>query len=238
MIGMSSTLSEISEYNEAESLLKQALNIYQGLYSDDNFNVLRVMANMGALLAKSGDYIASEMFLKRTLQGFNKIYDGDHANIVLVMNNLAMTQVLSKQYNAARQTVEKSLAMETRLNSDSSTVIAEILITSSILHIKLGHYTQAQQIAEQARELYTQNLQPGHWRIAMANNVLAAALTGLQQYAEAESLLLTSSPIVLKEKGKDTYINNQVIERFIHLYTQLDNPERIAYYTSQLSKPQ
>lgn len=237
MLRLASTIGLTSQYSEAEILLQQALAIYQKLYDDDNFNVLRTLSNIGVLASKTGDFATSENAFRKVTRGFQNIYDGDHANIVLVMNNLAVTLILDGQYEAAETTLKQSLEMENRLNGNASTTVAEILVTSSTLYTKQGDHFQAQQLAEQALEIYQQRLEPMHWRLAMTNSVLADALTGLQQFEQAESLLLESYRLILEVKGKDIYITNQVVERLINLYAAWDKPERVEYYTARLGKP-
>ena len=89
-------------------------------------------------------------------------------------------------------------------------------------------YEEARQVAEQARRILEASLPADHWQIAMAQNAEGAALAGLGQYENAESLLVSSLPKL--EGSPLPGLDKTGRERLATLYTAWGKPDKAGQY--------
>jgi hypothetical protein len=66
--------------------------------------------------------------------------------------------------------------------------------------------------------MLVESLPDDHWRVAMAESAEGAALTGLGEYNEAESLLLRSNDVLVRGGAATEFMSQQNRERLDHLY--------------------
>jgi hypothetical protein len=68
------------------------------------------------------------------------------------------------------------------------------------------------------------------WRVALLDSVKAECLTGLQRFAEADALIGTSTPVLLKKWDPKSLYGNDALRRAIRLYQSMGDPERVEKY--------
>ena len=91
--------------------------------------------------------------------------------------------------------------MRRRLFGDGQPDIASSLAALAILRDAEGKYTEALELSENARGIYTTALSADHWRTAIAESAEGAALTGLGRFPEADKCLNHSYGILSNNSG-------------------------------------
>ena len=94
--------------------------------------------------------------------------------------------------------------------------------------VETQDYDEARSLAADARGLYLKSLGASHWRTACATNTEGAALAGLEQYTQAEALLLESH-VVLHGDTSTLYACLKIADRWlVRLYQTTGRPEKAA----------
>ncbi len=68
------------------------------------------------------------------------------------------------------------------------------------------------------------------WRMALLDNVKAECLTGERKFVEADALLSSSIPVLLRKWSPSTLYGTDALRRAIDLYQLMGDPARAAKY--------
>ena len=68
------------------------------------------------------------------------------------------------------------------------------------------------------------------WRLAHLENVRAGCLTRAKRYPEAEPLVASSMPVLLKKWPPDTLYGHDALQRSIQLYQATGSQAKLAHY--------
>ncbi len=190
--------------------------------------VANMMGNLAFAIYAQGrrsegiDLLRSSLSMRRELLG------ADHPDVASGAASLAYWLIDSNQYPEAGTLIEESLLIRRKQFGEDSPAVASSLTVRANLQLGRHDYGAAAQDARDAATLLAVKLGATHWQVAMANNALGAALTGLGRYTEAEALLKTSLPGLkdapiprVSEKGQ---------QRLAALYTSWGKPELAAPY--------
>jgi hypothetical protein len=102
----------------------------------------------------------------------------------------------------------------------------------AILRVAQGKYPEAVQLAQSAKGIYTASLSADHWRTAIAESAEGAALTGLDRFPEAETLL-THSYGVLRKEGGAPLIYRTLAQHYLDtLHRRERHPNSVASRTT------
>jgi hypothetical protein len=107
---------------------------------------------------------------------------------------------------------------------------APILVDIADLQCRTGRYDAGQETLESARPIMAQRYPDDPWRIALLDNVKAACLTGKQRFSEADALVETSVPVLLKRWPPASLYGYDALRRAIRLYQLMGDPVRAAKY--------
>jgi tetratricopeptide (TPR) repeat protein len=124
--------------------------------------------------------------------------------------------------------VEEGLVIRRKAFGDESPQVAGTLTVKANLLLALRRYDEARQVAAQARRILEASLPADHWQVAMAVNAEGAALAGLGEYKNAESLLLASLPKLVGSPLPG--IEKTGRARLASLYTRWGKPDKAGEY--------
>jgi tetratricopeptide (TPR) repeat protein len=186
------------------------------------------LTNLAYVLYAKGERRAAIDMLRESLDMNRRELPADHPTITSVATGLANLLIGERGYAEAERLVEESLDIRRRTVGDESPQVGGSLTVKANLLVARRQFAEARQVAEQARRILEASLPTDHWQVAMAQNAEGAALAGLGDYQDAESLLLSSLPRLggsplpgLEKTGR---------ERLARLYTAWGKPDKASQY--------
>ena len=102
----------------------------------------------------------------------------------------------------------------------------------------LARYVESEQLLRESLPLHVQALGEDHPRTAVNRSLLGAALTGLQRYEEAETLLLQTYAGLeasLPPAGTRAEVLAPTIKRLVRLYEAWGKPEKAGEWREKLT---
>ncbi len=96
----------------------------------------------------------------------------------------------------------------------------------------------ARPLFEEALELRTERYVEGHWRIAETEVALGGCLSQLNQFEEAQVLLVRGYQTLLEERGETYQRTQEALEYLVPLYESWSRPEQAEQYRRKLDQAQ
>lgn len=112
MSNLSTLLSAKGEHDEAESLLRRAINIDQSALGPEHSNVAIRLNNLGQLLFKTGCTAEAEPLLRQGLKINQSAFGPKHPSVAISLNNLARLLQFTGRLTEAEQTFRQSLEID------------------------------------------------------------------------------------------------------------------------------
>ncbi|MCC3438197.1 CHAT domain-containing tetratricopeptide repeat protein, partial [Microcoleus sp. PH2017_05_CCC_O_A] len=102
-------------YRDAEPLYKQALEMWQRLFSDDHPDLAKSLNNLASLYRSQGRYRDAEPLYRQALEMWQRLFKGDHPDVATSLNNLAELYDFQGLYPEAEPLYEQALEIYQRL---------------------------------------------------------------------------------------------------------------------------
>jgi hypothetical protein len=154
--------------------------------------------------------------------------------MAFIFSNLALANVGVGNLQTAREMFLKGLRAAVinkhRLHGPILTDLAD-------LECRTGRYRQGLSRLSEARPIVAARYPDDNWRVAYVDNVRVGCLTGARRDIEADRLLQTSLPIVLKQWPPDTMYGHDALERAVRLYSQTGDAAKVEHYSAMLQGP-
>jgi tetratricopeptide (TPR) repeat protein len=183
----------------SESTYRQALAMERELLGGVNPGVANTLNNLAFVQYDRGDVQRALATLREALAVYRKLFPQDHPDVAAVNNRVGFWLTLAGDYPAADRHIQEGLAMRRRLFGSTNPNVASSLENLAILQVATHQYADALASAHAAADIYTSALSASHWKTAIAESAEGAALSGLGNYAESETLLLHSYGILSKD---------------------------------------
>jgi tetratricopeptide (TPR) repeat protein len=97
--------------SEAESLVRQALAIFEGAYGPDHVNVASALCNLASLLRTLNRGAEAEPLLRRAIAIDERSYGPEHPDVSIRLNNLADWLWAMKRGEEAEPLLRRALAI-------------------------------------------------------------------------------------------------------------------------------
>jgi hypothetical protein len=157
-----------------------------------------------------------------------------HDEAIFTLSNLGLAELgmgHSRQAEALMtQALKAAIADQQRLHGPILTDLAD-------LECRTGRYRAGLTRLAEARPIVAARYADDAWRVAHVDNVRAGCLTGVRRFAEADSLLQSSLPVVLKKWPPNTIFGHDALERAVRLYSQTGDAAKAERYNAMLHGP-
>jgi tetratricopeptide (TPR) repeat protein len=195
------SLQDKGDLAGAEDMYKQSLAMRRELMGENHPDVAQTLMNLASLQYDRGNTSEAIANMREVLAIYRKVYPPDHPETARVLNALGFRLMIAKDIDAADRDLGEGLAMRRKLFDANSPDVASSLSNMALLRVTEGRFSEALEMAQQAKGIYTKALSADHWRTAIAQSAEGAALTGLGRYQEADSALSHSLEILSKNSG-------------------------------------
>ena len=108
-------LSNCAHYNEAEPLLRRAIEIGEQATNCGHVIVAETLHNLGLLYLKQGKYEQAEAIHRQMLELRTKLLGAEHPNTLHSMNNLALVLDNQGKYEEAETMHRQTLELRTKV---------------------------------------------------------------------------------------------------------------------------
>jgi serine/threonine-protein kinase len=185
---MGQAYQSLGHYDQAESLLREALALQRTHRGSDSVAVVRSLSALGIILQKQGRYTAADSLDRIVLAMQRRLLGPQHEEVAATLRERATVLTFMGDFEEADRHLQEAHAiLRTNAVPDSSR-IAMLLNEFSLLRQAEGRFEEAEQFQEEALTLLRATQGPEHYQVAMAMNNLGLIHSRMGRYAAAESL--------------------------------------------------
>ncbi len=202
-------LAERASYKEAETLLKQALTIYEQVLGPEHLDVATTLNELAEIQRKQGWYNEALPLYRRALTIREQVLGSEHPDVATSLNNLARPYQHLRQFTEAEPLYKRALAIRKQALGLNHPDTAQSLNDLATLYKEQDRYTQAEQLFKQALLIREQTLGPKHPDTAQSLQNLASFYRDQDRYSQAEQIFKQALSIdeqVLGPNHPDTAI--------------------------------
>lgn len=196
-------LFKLAQFEEAESLLRKALDLDESSFGSGHPNVAADLNNLAQLLTATNRFHEAEPLSRRALAILVDALDEDNRDVATVLDNLALLLAKINQLDEAECLFRRALAIVDRLPAIEQRTHFEILNNLSHLLKKTGRLHEAESLQRRALELAEESFGVNHPTVAVNLDNLAQILLATQRVEEAEPLIRRALAILEQSFGPD-----------------------------------
>ena len=180
------------DYASAEPLYRDALNIWQKVHENVHPDVARGLNNLGAVLEKQDKLDEAEEIYRESLEIKKEILDKNHLSLAYSLSNLGLLLKKKENYEEAESLLKESLRIRRNNFTDPHATVAKGIGNLASLYIKIEEYKLAASYYREEIALRNKITPADSSQIVFAEIALATCLTALQEFDEAERLLVSN----------------------------------------------
>jgi len=176
------------DYDVAETLNRQALEIDRGLFGEDHPSVAQELNNLGAIEMNRGNYSSSEAYYRRALAITETWYGADHPETAANLTALAQPITSQKRYAEAQGLLQRALSIQKHVNGVLNSTVATTLNQLGLIAVSVNQYAAARGYFTQAMDIWKKLFGDQHQFVAIAYSNLGSVCLGEKDNACAEKM--------------------------------------------------
>jgi tetratricopeptide (TPR) repeat protein len=223
-------LHQQRKYDSAEGLYREAKAMQVKLLGEQHPDVAMALNNLAFVTYEKGDLNAALAMSRESLEMYRQTVGDEHPSVARGLNNQAMWHMEDNDFAAAEPLLREALDLRRRLLGPEHADVAGSMTLLAGLLIDTGRFDEALAFASEAKTISLGALPSGHWRTASAASAEGAALAGLQQFQEAEKLLLESYGVLSNDPAAPLFYVASSRRWLAELYEALGRPRDAAKY--------
>ena len=141
------------KYADAETLLKDALDMSKRLHKGDHPDLAQSLKNLGSLYLSQGKYADAETVLKDALDMNKRLYKSDHPQLAQSLNGLGFLYTSQGKYADAETLYKEALEMRTRLHKGNHPNLVQSLSNLADLYQEQGKLAAAEPLLKAALDM-------------------------------------------------------------------------------------
>lgn len=182
-------LIEANRLEEAETLLRQTLQVDEAQFGPNHPNVARDLNNLAQLLRTTNRLNEAETLMRRALVIDEIIFGPNHPSIATALNNLALLFQDTGRWNEVEQPMRLALKINEDTLGPDHPHVATNLNNLAQLFQDTGRLHEAELLMRRALTICEASLGPEHPYVAISLNNLGLLLQATNRLSEAEPLL-------------------------------------------------
>lgn len=253
---MGAYLTERAQYETAESLLKQALQIRKHIVETPP-EAVSLLNDLGRLSHLQGHYDEAHYWYQQALDIWKHVPDDKSPRRAETFHGLAVQYAEQGKFGEAQRWFEQALHLRVQLLGNEHPQVAETVHGLGRLSIEQGRYAEAELLLKQALQIREKMLGPEHFLVSSSLHNLGRLYCEQRRYAEAEpvlkralqikeqavgnnhpqvAMLLNSLGIICYRQGRYAEAK-RLLKRVIHIWEQAGgaNHPQVAYGLTSLA---
>ncbi len=215
-----------AQYEQAESLLQQALTIRQQVLEVNHPDTARTLNDLGVLYLTQGKYQQAEPLLQKALAIRQKKLGVEHPDTAANLNNRALLYYEQGRYSSAERMYQEALEIRRRVLKPGHPDIAQSLNNLAQLYTVQGKFSQAESLYEEALSSQEKTLGSEHPLVAQTLNNLALLYRSKGEYAQAEQYYQQALHIQEQVLGSDHPDVAETLNNLARLYRAMGAYEK------------
>ncbi len=183
--GLGIVLREMSRHDEAESLFREALDIYRAELGDEHSQTLGCLHNIAVVMADRGEVSEAEAIVREVLDTSRRLLGNNHPDTLLALNAVAASAFNRGDYAAAETLLEEILQTARRIWGPASPEVSGYMYNLGHLRSVAGEFAAAEQIFRDALAVELARVGDQHPDVAYARTLLGRALQAQSRPQEA-----------------------------------------------------
>ena len=201
--GMANIYTQTADYQQAESLYKQAISLLTQLDQQDSAEMADVHAGLAELYFRMGRYSDAEPLLLEVLQERSKLFGEQSLEVAQAIQQLGMNLFDLGRYDEAEVRLRDSLKRLLKLfGNEPHPALAENIINLASLLYTTGNYSETESLYRQALAMNRKLVGDSHPDVAAAYSNLAFLYHDLGEYEKAENMYRDSLRILRQVYGE------------------------------------
>ncbi len=228
--------TEDGDYEEAEQLLRRALEIQRRAYGDAHLSMIHGLHSLASIRGATGRYAEAEAFYREALQIERQVLGPDNSSVGETLGLLGNILRLQGRYAEAEDAYLRSRAMWERAFGPGHHTIATATNGLGTLYLELGELSKAEEAFRSALAIYQTALAPDHPHVASTLTKLAMLLTRRGDFGGAERALEEALAIYGQHYGDR---HERVVEAygvFAELYQAWGREEEAQQYRQRAGR--
>lgn len=175
----------LGEYDEAESLLEQALDVREKNFRSPHSDLSESLHNLGVLFWENGQYEKAERYLREALEMKQELHEEVHESVANTMLSLAIVLKELRKFEEAEPLYHNSLEINRQVHGEKHETVANNLNS-------LGNFMESRGDFEEAEKHYLESLALYRELYGKEHPDVASSLTNLGRLKERMGDLETS----------------------------------------------
>jgi len=232
-------LQATNRLEEAEPLMRQALQIDEKSFGPDHPDVARDLNNLAQLLKATNRMEEAESLMRRVIEIFQKSLGENHPNVAVSLNNLAQLLKATNRMEEAEPLMRQALQMDEKsFGPDHPDVAIDLNNLAGLLQAT-NRLEEAEPLMRQALQIDEKSFGPDHPNVAIHLNNLAQLLQATNRLEEAEPLMRQALQIDEKSFGSDhpnvaIHLNN--LAQLLQATNRLEEAEPLMRQALQIDE--
>ena len=192
---------QMGDYKDAESPLKQSLEIRRKLLGLENLDYLSSLNELANLYTFMGDYDVAEAFLKQCIEIRKKRFGEKNLNYASSLNDLAYLYKERRDFKLAEPIYKQSIEIRKKILGTENSEYASSINDLATLYRELENYIAAEPLFKESLEIKRKISGEGSLEYASSLISLGILYRLVDNFSNAETYLKQSLEIRKKKLG-------------------------------------
>ncbi|MCC6243641.1 MAG: serine/threonine protein kinase [Gemmatimonadaceae bacterium] len=218
LTNLATTLLYRGEYDEAERLQKEAVDVEAEIHGRDKPNYADVLRGLAGVYEEQGRYREADSLMRAVVPVLATALGRSHSTYLRAVNSAARVRLRAGDAPGAIPLAQEVVQAIGRALPEADVTAASALQVFAAALDSVRRTDDAEAALRQAWDIRKRTLQPGNWIIAAAEAQLGAHMLLVQRYNDAEGMLLRGYAGIAKEHGEGSPYATGVAKRLALLY--------------------
>lgn len=236
---MAIILQAKGDLDAAQEIYQEALAIYRPLPGAAQQRIPSLLEQLARISTAKRDLATAEDLYRQALERRRQQTRSDSdSSLAELLNRLGKLLLLGRNEPATAEPLfSECLEIQRRILPEDHLQIAGTLVSIGLARMRQDNATEAEAPLREALAIRRKAAPADHRSIGSVQGLLGWCLTELDQYEEAEPLLIASYQAIQAHRGPQHRRTKEALEHLIDLYEAWDKPDQAAPYRDLLQAP-
>ncbi len=236
LLSLGQGVGNLGDADRSAELIRRSVEIRREALGSAHPDTLESLNALSGLLVRSGKFSEAVDAFRELVPISRSLYGERHLNVGRALFNLASSlhqTGVAADLEEAGVLMQESLDIVRGLLGEEHAVVGLTRGGLGQVHLKSGRFVRAERELRGAGAVLAAALGEGHWRTASSNGNWGMSLVRLGRFEEAESVLLASHDVIVKERAGVASFETNARKRMIDLYEAWGRPDQALKWVSE-----